>query len=443
MTTLIPKFDLMNGSATPTSAVNRAINLKLAETVSVKDFGATGDGTTDDTTAIQAAINAMILGGNIYFPPGTYKITSTLTKASSFVGPNLIGSGLDSCTLNYSTIAASSPCIQIVGGSGTLGSITIEGFKFIGNSTSTGIQICGQDGVIVNRCYFDTNLYGIWFYNRDSSSFTEYCVAEYCTFQSVCTFALNYSVLNGAVSFNGSGMRNCMVNTIGTVVQVGVGAYPYNAPLSAQIWTSGASSCYLIKVTNNNTPYTYNPVFYGTITHETPSTAPLILGNDAGTLTGRMFYVGTVVGASQYWQRGALKICQQFNSGSSAVPYAVLAPYTVKTPTAISTGGTLTFDLVYGINSQDGGSNSYLLNITLTGTNYRYTHIAAFTPGNGFGGPDVITVIATTCAFNSAGWGASTFSINGSGQLVVTNASGGFSVTATVGVISVGGQITS
>lgn len=52
MTTLIPKFQQ------PTStAVNRAINLKLQETVSLEDFGAKGDGTTNDTAAITAAIN--------------------------------------------------------------------------------------------------------------------------------------------------------------------------------------------------------------------------------------------------------------------------------------------------------------------------------------------------------------------------------------------------
>ena len=43
----------------------------------VKNYGAAGDGTTDDTTAIQNAINAMPnTGGVVFLPPGTYKITS-------------------------------------------------------------------------------------------------------------------------------------------------------------------------------------------------------------------------------------------------------------------------------------------------------------------------------------------------------------------------------
>jgi hypothetical protein len=56
---------------------------KLAQTVSVKDFGATGDGVTDDTAAIQAAIDAVApLGKAIYFPSGVYITTQTvgLTK---------------------------------------------------------------------------------------------------------------------------------------------------------------------------------------------------------------------------------------------------------------------------------------------------------------------------------------------------------------------------
>ncbi len=46
----------------------------------VEDYGATGDGTTDDTAAITAAIAALIAagGGVLYFPLGIYKITSSL-----------------------------------------------------------------------------------------------------------------------------------------------------------------------------------------------------------------------------------------------------------------------------------------------------------------------------------------------------------------------------
>lgn len=40
--------------------------------ISVRDFGAVGDGVHEDTAAIQAAINSVPEGGRIYFPAGTY-----------------------------------------------------------------------------------------------------------------------------------------------------------------------------------------------------------------------------------------------------------------------------------------------------------------------------------------------------------------------------------
>jgi hypothetical protein len=64
---------------TGTSATARTVDDKLKETISVKDFGATGDGSTDDTAAIAAAIAATPINGLLIFPsPGTYRTTSTL-----------------------------------------------------------------------------------------------------------------------------------------------------------------------------------------------------------------------------------------------------------------------------------------------------------------------------------------------------------------------------
>ena len=83
MTTLIPKYDLKNGGSTPAGAVNRNFNEKLNEIVSVKDFGAVGNGAivagavtgTNDTDAINAAIAACGSNSTLYFPAGMYIIT--------------------------------------------------------------------------------------------------------------------------------------------------------------------------------------------------------------------------------------------------------------------------------------------------------------------------------------------------------------------------------
>lgn len=64
-----------------TGAVPRSVQSKERDIVSVKDFGAQGDGVTDDTAAIQAAIDFIATtGGELVFPPGTYKILSQISK---------------------------------------------------------------------------------------------------------------------------------------------------------------------------------------------------------------------------------------------------------------------------------------------------------------------------------------------------------------------------
>lgn len=63
--------------------------------VSVRDFGAVGDGVVDDTTAINTALAA---SASVYFPSGTYKVTSALTVTSGAV---LYGNGINS-ELQYS-----------------------------------------------------------------------------------------------------------------------------------------------------------------------------------------------------------------------------------------------------------------------------------------------------------------------------------------------------
>jgi hypothetical protein len=59
-----------------TGATTRTVESKLRDVVSVKDFGAVGDGVTDDTVALQNALNSNQI---IFVPPGKYRTTATLT----------------------------------------------------------------------------------------------------------------------------------------------------------------------------------------------------------------------------------------------------------------------------------------------------------------------------------------------------------------------------
>lgn len=79
----------------------KATIAQLGEMVSVKAYGATGDGTTNDTAAIQAAIDYVYGagGGTVYFPPGTYRVTSIVRNWTNPITVNIKGSGKRSTVL--------------------------------------------------------------------------------------------------------------------------------------------------------------------------------------------------------------------------------------------------------------------------------------------------------------------------------------------------------
>lgn len=66
-----------------TGAVSRSVQAKLRDVVSVKDFGAVGDGVTNDTAAIQAAVNyASSVNAFVFLPAGTYVCGAFTTSGS-------------------------------------------------------------------------------------------------------------------------------------------------------------------------------------------------------------------------------------------------------------------------------------------------------------------------------------------------------------------------
>ena len=77
-------YDVTTGTS-PSYPITRTLQSKFDDFISIKDFGAKGDGVTDDTSAINRAFTELFtrevnteVRRSVFFPAGTYKITDTI-----------------------------------------------------------------------------------------------------------------------------------------------------------------------------------------------------------------------------------------------------------------------------------------------------------------------------------------------------------------------------
>ena len=152
-------FDLVSAEdiRTVLSAMLDALDKAENPLVSVKEFGAVGNGVADDTVAIQAALNEGAWK-TIFFPVGSYKITSTLTVPNA-QNIRLLGGGRHNTIIhmfgngNILTMTNPNHC-------------ALEELVFLrGSGTGNGVVFSGQNGSNgIDHCAFEGNTgYGLAF----------------------------------------------------------------------------------------------------------------------------------------------------------------------------------------------------------------------------------------------------------------------------------------
>jgi len=150
VTTLIPRNSFKNGNLTPAGAINRTISQKVQDVVSVRDFGAVGDGVTDDYAAIAACITYCRANNlTVYFPSSSAEY---LISAGLVFGPDC---GLD-CDSR----------VTIKTNNNTIDTITLSQGNYAGTLIKVPQIVGGRNGLL---------LYGASLTNIQASNITN-CV---------------------------------------------------------------------------------------------------------------------------------------------------------------------------------------------------------------------------------------------------------------------------
>ena len=163
------------GDSTPiitgaSGAVTRTLQQRLDDFASVKQFDAKGDNSTDDTAAIQRALDELYSDTDqddtrarrtLYFPAGIYKITSALT-----IPPfaHLVGEGPDKTIISNSGATNAVAVTEdddgnVYGSIGTASATTptqihVTGLTFKNTVAYGGISIDNASSMFFNNCKF-------------------------------------------------------------------------------------------------------------------------------------------------------------------------------------------------------------------------------------------------------------------------------------------------
>lgn len=147
--------------------------------VSVKDYGAVGDGVADDTAEIQAAINAADSAGSgvVHLPAGTYLISASLVMTNDNL--TVRGEGRSATTIKT---VSDAPIIKWVSAS----NLCVRDLQLLGDSDAAktnqrGIEVTTADGGLIHNVHVKNLGYdGICLLNGSVRNTVSNCIIESC-----------------------------------------------------------------------------------------------------------------------------------------------------------------------------------------------------------------------------------------------------------------------
>lgn len=238
-----------------TGAVTRTVESRLRETVSVKDYGAVGDGVANDTSAFTSALNYLASritsshgGGVLYVPQGTYKLSQALALPAAV---DITGDGMVSSRLVFTGAGTHGITMIRPINSSTQTFNRIERLRISGpGAGSTGFGVYDQGGTewVLRGCFIDGWKYGVV---MDQSEIITVANCDIAACVTAGIWLVNGPDLNPAAGggyTNRITIRECQFNSCGEYSIVDDGGIDhvirdnnYNHATTAHIRAAGVS----------------------------------------------------------------------------------------------------------------------------------------------------------------------------------------------------------
>jgi hypothetical protein len=358
--------------ASGTGGTARTYQAKFSDTINVADYGAVGNCSTDDSGAVQAAINADTGNMPIVFGKACYAIAHTLTVGN--------GSSSSISTVNGVVLqGAGNIALGFTGGANT------NGTRLVWTGTSGGQMLMFQgpgSGFGLKDIVLDANsLAGnpLALISTRSSSFENFSIWNFTnigvsmsivsgagtnygdnnTFKNYTVYSGNSSatagwLVNGSYANNNDWFRNGWINGITQVTAAGAYAghfqfMDHSDFINADFQNPNCSTCGLYLDGTSNTSYPQNLFFYGSSITGVSTT---------GTIGNNFFYNFATADGEVVPNNPLLHVMTDVGNGVNLGAYSFNSPLTLTD----STNGGITAAVT------NTGSNGAILKLTGNGS---------------------------------------------------------------------------
>jgi hypothetical protein len=151
----MPRFIDIDSTLSSAASADACASIGVQRVANVVGYGATGNGTTDDTTAIHAARNAAGVGGKLFFPVGTYLVDELTASVADQTWTLDAGATLKMAVGSSAVVTITGDGVTVEGGTLDASNGTLHDWS------QNGVVITGDDATLRNVTILNSPKHGV------------------------------------------------------------------------------------------------------------------------------------------------------------------------------------------------------------------------------------------------------------------------------------------